>query len=114
MPGRPSDKRSAPRFSINREFDSVDEFIREYAMNVSLDGCFIRTNEVLPKGAHVRLKFTVILDELETIEGTGEVVRVIPPGGSEPAGVGVVFTALTDKSRDVLVKLFLRQRPAKK
>jgi uncharacterized protein (TIGR02266 family) len=113
MVERKNDKRTARRFTINREFRSLDEFIREYALNVSLDGCFIRTTELLPKGANVRLRFTVILDELETIEGTGEVVRVIPPGGPEPPGVGVVFTSLTDRSRDVLVRLFLRRQPAK-
>ncbi len=103
-----ANKRAAPRFAINREFASAGEFIREYAMNVSLDGCFIHTAEVLPIGTQVRLKFTVIADEIETIEGVGEVVRVVPPGGATPSGVGVVFTSLTPKSRDVLVRLFLR------
>ena len=105
-----SEKRVAPRHAINRDFASVDEFIREYALNVSLGGCFIKTNDVVPIGTEVNLKFTVIVDDFETIEGLGKVVRVVAPGGSEPPGVGVVFTSLTDKSRNVLVRLFLRGR----
>ena len=104
------EKRVAPRNQINRDFASVDEFIREYALNVSLGGCFIKTNEVVPVGTEVNLKFSVILDDFETIEGLGRVVRVVAPGGSEPAGVGVVFTSLTEHSRNVLVRLFLRDR----
>ena len=105
-----SEKRVAPRNHINRDFASVDEFIREYALNVSLGGCFIRTNEIVPVGTEVNLKFTVIVDDFETIEGLGKVVRVVPPGRGEPPGVGVVFTSLTDNSRNVLVRLFLRNR----
>jgi uncharacterized protein (TIGR02266 family) len=103
------EKRQAPRHQINHEFSSADEFIREYAMNVSFGGCFIRTNDVLPVGTEVALRFTVILDDFETIEGEGEVVRVVQPGGAEPAGVGVVFTSLTEASRNVLARLFLRR-----
>jgi uncharacterized protein (TIGR02266 family) len=104
-----AEKRQAPRHQINHEFSSVEEFIREYAMNLSLGGCFIRTNDVVPVGTEVALRFTVILDDFETIEGEGEVVRLVEPGGAEPAGVGVVFTSLTDDSRNVLARFFLRR-----
>ncbi len=104
-----SDKRLSPRHQINRDFASTDEFILEYALNVSLGGCFIKTTDVLPVGTEVYLKFSVILDDFETIEGQGKVVRVVEPGGSDAPGVGVVFTSLTEKSREVLVRLFLRQ-----
>jgi uncharacterized protein (TIGR02266 family) len=107
-----AEKRQAPRFEVNRVFADAGELIREYAMNVSLGGCFIRTAEVLPVGTEVSLEFTVILDDLETIEGAGEVTRVVEPGGGEPPGVGVVFTSLTPASREVLVRLFLRENRA--
>ena len=112
MSERQAEQRTAPRVVINREFKSVEEFVREYAMNVSLGGCFIRTAEVLPVGSKVRLRFTVIVEDMETIEGTGEVVRVIAPTSAEPSGVGVVFTTLTERSREVLVRLFLREQRA--
>lgn len=103
------DRRNEVRYEINHEFRSVDEFLREYAMNVSANGVFIRTPEPLPIGTKVRLKFTVVVDDFETIEGVGKVVRSIQPGGAEPPGIGVVFTSLNDRSRDILARLFLHQ-----
>ena len=39
----------------------------------------------------MNLRFTVIMDDIETIEGVGEVVRV----DEGPAGMGVVFRELS-------------------
>ncbi len=87
------------RVSINREFASVDELIHEYVVNVSRTGAFIRSKDPLPVGTRVNLKFTVIMDELEEIEGIGEVVRVTK------TGMGVVFRELTSHSYMLLAKL---------
>lgn len=104
-----SDKRREPRVHINLEFSSLEEFLHEYAMNVSQSGVFIRTAEVLPVGTQVRLKFTVIVDDFETIEGWGEVVRSIEAEDSPTPGMGVVFTKLTPESEQVLARLFTRR-----
>jgi uncharacterized protein (TIGR02266 family) len=101
------DRRETIRYEINREFQSVDEFLREYALNVSATGAFIKTPEPLPIGTKVRLKFTVIVEDFETIEGVGKVVRCVKPGEGEPAGIGVVFVSLSPHSREILAKLFL-------
>lgn len=103
-----AEKRHEPRVEVNREFTSFSEFVREYALNLSHSGVFIRTAEALPVGTQVKLRFTVIVDDFETIEGTGEVVRTVDPQDSEEPGVGVVFTSLTSESRDVLARLFTR------
>ena len=100
------DKRQTERIGINHEFGSVDEFLREYALNLSLGGVFIRTNEVLSVGTVVDLKFTVIVDDFETIEGEGRVVRAVLPGQSDRPGIGVVFTKLSPRSKQVLARLF--------
>jgi hypothetical protein len=63
-------------------------------------------------GTRVALRFTVVLDELETMEGVGQVVRLVPPGGPEPAGIGVVFTELSRYSRDLLEKIITRHYAA--
>ncbi len=55
------------------------------------------------------LKFTVIMDELEPIEGVGMVVRRVPLGGAEPAGMGVVFTELSAYSRALIEKIMTRR-----
>ncbi len=91
----------AERVTINKEFASVDKFINEYVANVSRSGAFIRSKDPLPVGTLVNLKFTIIMDDLETIEGVGEVVRV----QKNPPGMGVVFTKLSQHSHQVLAKL---------
>ena len=103
-----SEKRQQPRVEVNHEFESVNEFLREYAMNVSMQGVFIRTAEVLPVGTPVKLKFTGVVEDFETIEGEGEVVRSVMVDESDNPGMGVVFTTLTEPSRRVLAELFLR------
>ena len=94
------------RVTINHEFASVDEFIAEYVTNISRSGVFIRTRAPLPVGTRVNLRFTVIVDELETIEGVGEVMRV----QEDPPGMGVVFVELTSHSQDLVSKLITRRR----
>ena len=94
------------RVTINHEFGSVDEFISEYVTNISRSGVFIKTKHPLDVGTKVNLKFTVIMDDLETIEGIGEVVRV----SANPPGMGVVFVTLTTHSHDLIAKLITKRR----
>ena len=68
-------KRREDRVTINKEFESFDAFIHEYVTNISRSGVFVKSKQPLPVGTRVNLKFTVIMDDIETIEGVGEVVR---------------------------------------
>ncbi len=95
----------ADRVQINLEFASVEAFINEYVANISHSGVFIRSKDPLPLGTRVALKFTVIMDELETIEGVGEVVRCT----QRPSGMGVVFVELTEYSQDLIAKLITQR-----
>lgn len=96
--------RRDPRLTINHEFGSVDQFITEYVTNISRSGVFIRSKDPLPVGTHVNLRFSVIMDEIETLEGVGEVVRV----SRRPMGMGVVFVELTSYSQKLLQKLMIK------
>jgi hypothetical protein len=96
-----SEKRTGERLTINKEFDSFDQFIKEYVTNISQTGVFIKTKDVLPIGTKVDLRFTVIMEDIETIEGVGEVVRV----ESDPPGMGVVFRELGSYSEKLIQKL---------
>jgi uncharacterized protein (TIGR02266 family) len=98
------ERRGAERVAINREFGSIDDFIAEYATNISNTGCFIRSKHPLPVGTRVNLRFTVIADDLEIVEGTGEVVRVVRPP-HHGAGMGVRFLRLSEKTRDFIARL---------
>ena len=99
--------RSEERVTINKEFESFEAFIHEYVTNISRSGVFIRSKSPLPVGTPVNLKFTVIMDDIETIEGQGEVVRV----EEDPQGMGVVFTELTKYSEELIGKLLTQTRP---
>ncbi|MCW5837050.1 MAG: PilZ domain-containing protein, partial [Labilithrix sp.] len=70
-------------------------------------GVFIRAQSPLPVGTQVNLRFTVIMDDMETIEGVGEVVRVEKDGPN--TGMGVVFRELSAYSKGLIDKL-LTQR----
>ena len=101
-------RRSAERVLVNREFSTIQEFITEYVSDISESGVFIRSDDPLPVGTKVDLSFTVIVDDFETIEGIGEVVRVVSPDESDAPGMGVVFTELTKFSRTLIDSLLVR------
>ncbi len=102
-------QRKEKRLTVNHEFRDLDQFILEYVQNISKSGVFIKSDDPLPVGTEVNLRFTLLLDELEILEGLGRVVRVVPPGGSETPGMGVVFSRLTSYSEKLLEKLLARR-----
>jgi uncharacterized protein (TIGR02266 family) len=95
------------RIEVNVEFDSIQQFINEYVSNISHSGAFIRTRDPWPVGTRMRLRFTILAQDPEILEGTGEVVRV----SERPRGMGVAFVDLTEHSRELIAKLLTR-RPA--
>jgi hypothetical protein len=100
------DKREGQRVTINKEFESFDAFIQEYVTNISRTGVFIKSQQPLPVGTRVNLRFTVIMDDIQTIEGIGEVVRL----EKDPPGMGVVFRELSAYSKDLIEKLLVQRR----
>ncbi|MCU0662788.1 MAG: PilZ domain-containing protein [Myxococcota bacterium] len=98
-------RRDEERVTINKEFESFDAFIHEYVTNISRSGVFIRAKQPLAVGTKVNLKFSVIMEDLEVIEGEGEVVRV----ESGSPGMGVVFTQLTGYSHALIERLLTRR-----
>lgn len=97
--------RREERVTINKEFESFDAFIHEYVTNISRTGVFIKSKQPLDVGTLVNLRFTVIMDDIETIEGQGKVVRV------EEDGMGVVFTKLSSYSKELIQKLLTQSTP---
>jgi hypothetical protein len=93
--------RQSERLTINKEFDSFDQFVQEYVTNISRTGAFIKTATPLPIGSEVTLRFTVVMDDVEVIEGVGEVVRL----ETDPPGMGVVFKKLSKYSEKLIQKL---------
>ena len=96
-------RRREERMTINKEFESFDAFVHEYVTNISRSGAFVRCQQPLAVGTEVNLKFTVIMDEVQHIEGLGKVVRV----ETDPPGMGVVFTSLSEYSQRLIGKLLV-------
>jgi hypothetical protein len=94
-------KRREERLTINKEFGSFDAFVEEYVTNISRSGAFVKTPDPPPVGTEIDLRFTVIMDDIETIEGIGKVVRV----QDDPPGMGVVFTRISHHSQRLLERL---------
>ena len=104
MPEERPDLRDSPRITVNQEFDGIEAFVTEYVTNISRSGVFIRSGTPLPVGTRVNLKFTVLLDEIETVEGIGEVVRSQSGPGTQ-SGMGVVFVELTPDSERLIERV---------
>ena len=96
-----SDARREERVTINKEFESYDAFITEYVTNISRSGVFVRSKNPLEVCTKVDLRFTVIMDDVEVIDGVGEVVRV----HDDPPGMGLVFIELPEASQKIIDRL---------
>jgi hypothetical protein len=93
------DRRRHERQHINKDFESFQAFASDFVTNISRSGIFIRSKSSLSIGTKVDLRFTVVMDEIEVIEGTGEVVRVTDEG------MGIEFRELSRASQGVLTRL---------
>lgn len=105
-------RRKAERVVINHEFRSIEEFITEYVSDISRTGVFIRTDDPLPPGTKVDLRFTIIDEDFEVIEGVGQVVRVVAVGGNAVPGMGVSFIELTPASRSLVDRVMQKRAAA--
>lgn len=94
-----------PRIPVEHEYGAGEEHMGQFVTNVSRNGAFIRTKKPLAIGATIDLNFTIVDDDLYTIEGVGEVVRM----SADPVGVGVQFVSLTSDSKKVLERLLSKR-----
>lgn len=62
---------------------------------------FVRCGEVVPIGTHVNLNFTILTDDIETITGVGEVVRI----QENPSGIGIEFRSLSEESMAIIERI---------
>jgi molecular chaperone DnaK len=103
-PGGPHDKprkhaRTPLSVLVQYRFDTLDEFLAEYSVDISPGGMFIKTNDPKPLGAVLFLQFS-LKDGSSFIEGLAKVVHVTPPPGTagRPPGMGVEFVSVDDES----------------
>ena len=107
--GGGAEKRKYPRAPLNVlvqfRFDTFDEFLAEYSLNISPGGIFIKTEHPREEGSVIYLQFA-LRDGSKLIEGMGKVVRVNPPG-SQAAGMGVEFLNFDDESMALIEEICL-------
>jgi uncharacterized protein (TIGR02266 family) len=106
------DTRKDPRakvlsMTVRYKSATVDEFIEHHSHDVSRGGIFIKTPSPFPPGT--LLKFEIrIQDEQSVLAGVGRVVWKREPaeaGGETPAGMGVKFIKIDDKSKGLISRL---------
>jgi uncharacterized protein (TIGR02266 family) len=112
-----AEKRRHPRTPLNVlvqfRFDSFDDFLAEYSLNISPGGIFIRTEQPREEGAVIYLQFS-LKDGSRLIEGMGRVVRVNPPGDPKrPAGMGIEFTNFDEESMALISEICAQRSPTK-
>src|SRR6185436_8918291 len=74
---------------VQFRYNSFDDFLAEYSLNISPGGIFIKTDKPLEEGSMIYLQFS-LRDGSRLIEGMGKVVRVNPPGVKDRvSGMGI-------------------------
>ncbi len=100
------DTRKKPRIMIRAlvDYESQGTYFYDYSTNLSEGGLFIETENVMPVGAQVTLRFT-----LPNIEYVFEVLGVVKwinlDEKQNPKilkGMGVGFQSMDDKDRELL------------
>ena len=90
---------------VHSDRPSGDHFLFAYIENISERGIFVRTDDPLPPGTEITLRFTA---ESERIELDGSVMWVNPvrENGDNPnPGMGVRFESLSPEDRERIVEV---------
>lgn len=110
------DRRRHPRVKLNLlvqfRLQSYDQFLTDYASDLSLSGMFLRTDEPKPEGSLLYFQFTTKEDG-PLIEGLGRVVRVTEDG--EAPGMGIEFVNVEEPSQSLIreiVEMRASEEPA--
>jgi uncharacterized protein (TIGR02266 family) len=106
------DTRKDPRakvlsMTVRYKSATVDEFIEHHSHDVSRGGIFIKTPSPFPPGT--LLKFEIRISEEQTVlAGVGRVVwkrESAQAAPDTPAGMGVKFIKIDEKSKDIISRL---------
>ncbi len=115
MPIDPAaEKRGSQRVPVRLEvnFQSIDSFLSEYAMNISRGGLFVSTRKPLDVGTKLTLQFT-IPDAAVPIKINGEVawVTTYDKASQLIPGMGIKFRELSDGDRKKLEEFIDSLKP---
>lgn len=105
--------RTALSLLVQYRFNTFEDFLAEYSVNLSVGGMFIRTDHPKEEGSIIYLQFS-LKDGSRLIEGMGRVVRVNPPGvAGRVAGMGIEFLNFDESSTELITEI-VSSRQSKK
>ncbi len=98
------ERRRGERIPINDEFGANGG---TWVSDLSRGGVFVHTDELVPVGSTVDLRFTILIDDPVVIEAHAKVVR----HSHTPRGMGVQFVELAAPMRARIDELLARRQP---
>ncbi|MAQ16982.1 MAG: hypothetical protein CMN30_19590 [Sandaracinus sp.] len=105
------DRRIHERFSariavdVHSDGPSGDHFLFAYIENISEMGIFVRTDDPLPPGTELTLRFTAGEERIE-LDGSVMWINPVREDGDNPnPGMGVRFDSLSPNDRERIVDL---------
>jgi Tfp pilus assembly protein PilZ len=98
-------RRRAERVPVNAELAALGDVT--YVSDLSEHGVFVHTSDLMPLGAEIDLRFTVVLDDPVVFMVRGRVAR----HQRAPDGMGIEFTRLTPETVLRLGDVVSRARP---
>src|SRR3954470_22174970 len=104
--GRPERKHSRTPVSllVQYRFNSLEDFLAEYATNLSPGGIFIGTDAPSPVGTMLYLQFS-LKDGSRLIEGMGRVAHVKRDASGHAKGMGIEFVQFDEATRALIAKI---------
>lgn len=91
------ERRIYPRIPVNPEFVPVVQGDGFFVQDLSPSGVFVRSEEEHPVGSLLRLRFSVMVDDVCVFDVKGRVTR--SNSQSHPSGFGVEFVELEPETK---------------
>ncbi|MEM9192504.1 MAG: TIGR02266 family protein [Myxococcota bacterium] len=101
------DRRAPLSLKVRFKSATVDEFIEQYAMDISRGGIFIKSKKPMPIGTLLKFEFQ-LKDESRLIHGVGRVVWKRDEASAAegaPPGMGIKFIKMDPNSRAMVQKI---------
>ncbi|RLB55233.1 MAG: hypothetical protein DRJ42_06775 [Deltaproteobacteria bacterium] len=100
------DRRAPVSLKVRFKSATVDEFVEQYAVDVSRGGIFIKSKNPMSIGTLLKFEFQ-LKDESRLIHGVGRVVwkREGSGGEDKPPGMGIKFIKMDPQSRALVEKI---------
>lgn len=103
------DRRRHTRKPVSMQvcYRTLDTFFYDYALNISLGGIFIKTENPLARGSEVEIEFQAP-GSPRSFRTKGTVVRVVFPESAspEPPGMGIEFEKLNEDDKELINMLW--------